>query len=108
MDEMIAVRPGSEDTELRQVGAIVTRRTIAAAGNTEVPAYLTLVGLGYEIDRRKEGDVELWIANKENLQLVAGSPLELLGLSSLYGERGPSWQASDNDIDAFLARFYPE
>ncbi|MGC2778957.1 MAG: hypothetical protein WA418_25330 [Bradyrhizobium sp.] len=85
----------------------MVRQTIAAAGNTEVPAYLTLIKLGYDIDRRMQGDDELWIAEQGPLQLVAHSPPQLLGLALLYSERGPDWAASDGEIDAFLARFSP-
>jgi hypothetical protein len=84
----------------------VAEQTIAAAGNTEVPAYLTLMKLGYDIDRREQGEAELWIAKKGTLQLVADSPLQLLGLALLYSERGPDWRAGDGEIEAFLARFY--
>ncbi|MGJ5019067.1 hypothetical protein [Bradyrhizobium oligotrophicum] len=82
-------------------------QTIAAAGNTEIPAYLTLIKLGYEIDRRYESDGELWSATKGTLQLVAESLLQLLGLALMYMERGAYWQADDDEIDAFLKRFYP-
>ncbi|WP_316238707.1 hypothetical protein [Bradyrhizobium sp. SZCCHNR1015] len=85
----------------------VFTQTIAAAGNTEIPAYLTLIKLGYEIDRRYESDGELWSATKGTLQLVAESPLQLLGLALMYMERGADWQADDDEIDAFLKRFYP-
>jgi hypothetical protein len=80
--------------------------TIAVAGNTEVPAYLTLIKLGYAVDRIDQGGEELWIAKSRTLQLLANSPLELLGLCLLNSERGPNWQAHDEEIDEFLGRFY--
>jgi hypothetical protein len=82
-------------------------QTIAAAGNTAVPAYVMLIKLGYEVDRIEQGGEELWRAKKGTLQLLAESPLGLLGLSILSSERGPNWQASDCEIDEFLKRFYP-
>jgi hypothetical protein len=85
----------------------VAPQTIAASGNTEVPAYLTLLKLGYAVDRIKQGGEELWTAKNGTLQLIAKGPLELLGLCLLSSERGPNWQARDEEIDEFLGRFYP-
>lgn len=72
-----------------------------------VPAYLTLIELGYWVDRIDKDREDRWIAKKGTLQLMADCPLELLGLSLLRSERGPRWQASDNEIAEFLTRFYP-
>jgi hypothetical protein len=85
----------------------MTQESIAAAGNTDIPAYLTLIGLGYSVDRIDQDGEEHWIAKKEGLQLVAKCSLELLGLSLLRSARGPHWPASDHEIDEFLTRFYP-
>jgi hypothetical protein len=82
-------------------------QTIAAAGNTEVPAYLTLLMLGYAVDRTEQGGEELWTARNGTLQLLANGLLELLGLCLLSSERGPNWQAREDEVDEFLARFYP-
>ena len=84
----------------------MAQESIASAGNTEAPAYLTLVKLGYSVDRTERDGGERWIAKKGALQLTADCPLELLGLSLLRSERGPRWQASDSEIDEFLTRFY--
>lgn len=83
----------------------MTDECIAAAGNTEVPAYLTLIQHGYSVHRIDKDGEERWIAKKGALQLVAGCPLELLGLCVLRSERGPRWQARDIEIDEFLKRF---
>jgi hypothetical protein len=85
----------------------MAQETIAAAGNTEVPAYLTLVELGYSVERVGKDGEGHWIARKGTLQLMADGPLTLLGLSMMRGERGPRWQADDDEIDEFLTRFYP-
>lgn len=66
----------------------------------EVPAYLTLVALGFELDCDRGGR---WTARKGDAILSAESSLELLGLAAMYEARGPQWQASDAEIDAFLA-----
>ena len=89
------------------MGIEMTQESIAAAGNTEVPAYLTLIGLGYSVDRIDNDGEQNWVAKKGTLQLMADCPLELLGLSLLRSERGTRWQAGDNEIDEFLKRFYP-
>jgi hypothetical protein len=79
----------------------VTRIHIVAAGNVEAPAYLTLVAMGFELDFDRGGR---WTARKGEVIFSAESPLELLGLAAMYDARGPQWQASDPEIDAFLAR----
>jgi hypothetical protein len=89
------------------MGNAMVQESIAAAGNTEVPAYLTLIKLGYAVDRIYNDGDEHWIATKGTLQLLANGPLEPLGLSLLRSERGPDWRASDHDIDQFIKRFYP-
>ena len=97
---------GIADSKLA-VGNKRAQERIAAAGNTEVPAYLTLIQTGYTVDRIDKDGEEYWIAEKGTQQLIAGSLLELLGLYALSSKRGPRWQASDNEIDEFLTRFCP-
>jgi hypothetical protein len=80
---------------------------IAAAGNTAVPAYLTLIKLGYLVECINRDGQEHWTAKKGTLELIADGPLELLGPSMLRTERGSDWQAEDSEIDEFLSRFYP-
>jgi len=84
------------------MGNEMTQESIAAAGNTEVPAYLTLIELGYSVDRIDKDGEEHWIAKKGALQFMADCPLELLGLPLLRSERGSHWQARDHEIDEFL------
>ena len=78
---------------------------IAAAGNVEVPAYLALKARGYIIDRQAGEDRETWFARKDGLELVAGGPIELLGLAGIYETRGKAWKASDREIEAFVSQF---
>lgn len=85
----------------------MTQENVAAAGNTEVPAYFTLVALGYVVDRVGGDGAEQWVAENETLRLVADGPLQLLGLSLMRNTRGRHWQPSDTEIDEFFARFYP-
>ncbi len=105
--KLIVIREAIHLVVWRAMGNEMTQESIAAAGNTEVPAYLALIELGYSVDRVEKDGEEHWIAKKGTLQLMADCPLELLGLSLLRSERGSRWQAGDNEIDEFLKRFYP-
>lgn len=83
------------------------KETIAIAGNIEVPCYLAILSLGYslQMDRRASDD-ELWIAEKNNLRIVASNPTELLGIVYMREIRGSSWKASDEEIEAYLSKHY--
>lgn len=83
----------------------MARIHIAAAGNVEAPAYLTLVALGFELGCDRGGR---WTAGKGDAVFSADSLLELLGLAAMYDARGPQWQATDAEVDAFLAKFRNE
>ena len=103
------------DTELALIHAfrsgMVDSIRITAAGNVEVPSFLVLRDLGFTVSCEwgsKGQEVEIWIAEREDLKLSANGPLELLGLLKLLEQRGQEWQASDAEIDAFLLQFYPE
>ena len=48
------------------------------------------------------------IATKPDLILEAEGPLELLGLWAMRDGRGKEWKASDDEIEAFLKRYYPQ
>jgi hypothetical protein len=82
---------------------------ITTAGNTEVPCYLLLRELGYEVSRREVAGEEVWAARGPggHFQSVAGLPA-LLGLVRLAEVRGADWRAPDPEIDAFLSQFYPD
>ena len=80
---------------------------LAAAGNTEIPAYLALKKEGFEIIQQA-GDPEMWLAENGEVKFSAESPLQLLGLWALWAKRGEDWRASDREIDDFLKRFYPD
>ena len=71
---------------------------ITAAGNTEVPACLTLSQAGCRVDR--QGAAELRVSGSSNL--------EILGLLYMREKRRSNWKAQHSEIDAFLERFYPD
>lgn len=83
---------------------------IATAGNVIVPAYLTLKQKGFKvwwIRSNSKPDEETWYAEDASRKFMAEDPVALLGLILLHEVRGDNWQASDEEIDDFLA-FYAE
>ena len=83
--------------------------TIANAGNTEVPCYLAVESLGFKFSRTSPNtDSELWIAENDEVRVVASNQLELLGLIYMRKIRGIDWKANDVDIDSYLSQYYPE
>lgn len=79
---------------------------IAAAGNTEVPAYLVLTELGFEITvERYESGSEIWSARNKKCEVTGSSPLELLALVKLIECRGKEWEASDKEIERFASKY---
>jgi hypothetical protein len=82
---------------------------ITAAGNVEVPAYLALGQLGFEIERRifENGD-EYWIARKDGQEFSAQSTLEVLGLCLMRTTRGDAWNATNDEINSYLLKYYPD
>lgn len=82
---------------------------IANAGNTEVPCYLAIKALGFEFSRIDEKtDREMWVAENDKVRIVASNQLELLGLIYMRTMRGEDWKAEDDEINDYLARYYPE
>jgi hypothetical protein len=80
--------------------------TLANAGNTLVPAYLALLQRGFKVYREPSLKTEsgpLWVAEDSSCRFVAEDLVTLLGLVGLYETRGSHWEASDQEIDSFLA-----
>lgn len=76
---------------------------LCAAGNVVVPSYLALKSKGYVIEPKSlRQDNETWWAEKDGLRFQADNVIELLGLVTMYEIRGIDWQATDEEIDAFL------
>ncbi len=78
---------------------------IADAGNTLVPAILTLRALGFTVTREERDDGDWWLAQADNLELRASDPLKLLGLAELRRARGSKWKATDSKIDEILREY---
>jgi len=84
-----------------------SKETIAVAGNIEVPCYLVIKQLGYSIEMQiKEEKEELWIAEKLDIRFIASNPVELLGMIYMREIRGSSWKANDEEIEAYLSKYY--
>jgi hypothetical protein len=82
--------------------------TLADAANTEIPAYLALLrrGLSVSYEPLSPGAAtRYWVAEDAGCRYVADDLLSLLGLVALYETRGSDWQASDEQIDRFVAEF---
>nr|CAP48447.1 putative integron gene cassette protein [uncultured bacterium] len=79
---------------------------IPAAGNTMAPCWVVLEELGYTVTTTYLNDNEIWVAEKEDMNLQADDPCTLLGLAKLVEIRGKNWRVSDSQIDDFVQRFY--
>lgn len=71
------------------------------AANTMTPAYLAILSKGFSV-RSGNG---LLVAERGGDQFTAESPVQLLGLIAMTEIRGEAWQATDEEIDEFVARF---
>lgn len=82
--------------------------TLATAPNTLIPAYLALLQRGLSVHRdqsSESGHPAYWVAEDPGRRFIAEDTLTLLGLVALAETRGPEWQATDEEIDRFLADF---
>lgn len=71
---------------------------VGAAGNVDPASYKLVQEMGYDIFKENEN----WIASDYNSEFIANSPLELLGLITLYRTKGGSWKVSDKVIEEFI------
>ena len=81
---------------------------ISAAGNVEIPAYLTLIDKGYKVKWEKNPDNpenEIWYAEKNGNEFNAEGPIELLGVVSMFEARGADWKATDKQVEEFLEKY---
>ena len=78
---------------------------VHAAGNVEVPAYLSLVAKGYAVTCERRSEADYWLAEGPLGRFGADSPIELLGVVAVAETRGQSWKASDQEIEDFLTKF---
>jgi hypothetical protein len=71
---------------------------LSTAGNTVPSAFELIKDLGFVVSKKND----IWKAENEKALFIATSPLELLGLITLYNAKGENWQVSDEKIDAFV------
>ncbi|MBW4623314.1 MAG: hypothetical protein KME17_28640 [Cyanosarcina radialis HA8281-LM2] len=85
--------------------------SIRTAGNTEIPALLALNAKGYKLKleyTKIEDENDLWYpylptwqAEKDNYNFSATTPVELLGLVSMWETRGDDWKAGNKEPDLY-------
>jgi hypothetical protein len=66
---------------------------IVHVGNTEYPAMFALKGKGYKLVARGYGDRPHITATKDGNAFHASNAVSLLGLISMWEERGDNWRA---------------
>jgi hypothetical protein len=82
--------------------------TITDAANTIILAYLALLQRGLSVRREPSAATDsgmLWVAEDDGHYFVAEDLVMLLGLVAMHETRKPEWQASDEEIELFLAEF---
>lgn len=78
---------------------------IATAESVAVSAYHALLEKGYGVRREKLALGDLWVAESEQVELIADDPTSLLGLVALLESRGADWMSSDSQIQEFIRQF---
>jgi hypothetical protein len=80
-------------------------KRIATAGNTVVPALLTLERLGFEVHVDRAGDRRFIRATRGEETYVGDDPIEVLGLVKLIEIRGWEWMPGDSEIEESMRRY---
>jgi len=80
----------------------MTKKKLIAAGNTVVPALLTLEQLGFTIT----GAPDQCIAARGDEVYAADDPVTVLGLVKLVETRSWNWRASDADVENILSKYH--
>lgn len=82
----------------------MSTKTIVASGNTVVPAFLVLEGLGFNIMVRRDSQSQTIIATRDHEQYSADDPVTVLGLIKLVEARGWDWKANGAEIDSTVMK----
>ena len=76
------------------------------------PALIVIEKKGYKItvDEDKNGSIGFWYARNENSEFVAGDPLSLLGLISIWETSQDlfNYQSNLDRYDAILEECFPD
>jgi hypothetical protein len=84
---------------------------VSEAGNTIIPAYLTLVDKGYKVERvliESNDSTALWRAVKANNEFNASDPLTLLGIVAMAEHRGEDWKPKMDESQEFIEKYLNE
>ena len=76
-----------------------------SAGNTKIPSYLTLLSKGYEVKLKMNGEIHKWNASKASASHYADDLDSLLGVVTLFEERGVDFLPSKKEISDFFQTF---
>ena len=86
--------------------AVSDKVRLADAGNTVVPACLTLRQRGYAVRcDQPNTSQELWYAESETAYVIAEDVLSRLALTAIAESRGAEWRATDEQIESFLREY---
>ena len=77
------------------------------AANTMYPAVLALRALGFVVTRTESDAGEVWKGMRDDLVVTADDPVRLLGLATLWRDRGPNWRASDEELEDLMREYLP-
>jgi hypothetical protein len=81
-----------------------TMTTIAAGGNTVVPAILALEDAGFTVSVQAIAGQTTVSAVRDGEIYTAADPVAVLGLVKLVELRGEAWRATDDEIASTMAR----
>jgi hypothetical protein len=71
---------------------------LAEAMNTYNPSLFIIKNKGFDIKTRlneNQDEIERWIAQKQDLEIIAFNPLSLLGLVIIAEQYGENWRQVD-------------
>ena len=80
-------------------------KTISTAGNTGIPAMLTLETLGFTVSVERTDEGEVFRAIRGTEAYVADDPVAVLGLVKLVEVRGWEWHATDPDLMRVMRQY---
>jgi len=80
-------------------------KTIAAAGNTVVPALLALESLGFDVLVETVSERQTCRVTRGDEIYVADDPVTVLGLVKLVEARGWNWRAEDQQLRQAIQRY---
>jgi|KBSMisStandDraft_5_1062788.scaffolds.fasta_scaffold859674_1 hypothetical protein len=80
-------------------------KTISTAGNTVVPAFLALEGLGFTVSIERVAGRDVFSASRGDETFSGEDPVSVLGLVKLVEARGWTWRANDADLERVMRQY---